>query len=177
MTARQWCAALVGRRWCHANDEPSSALDIELGDHRHAGPVAVTPRASSAQLAGTPLRGLPPAIFAGTRRAGARPRVPLLPRNPRRRVVHRARRPTIVRRPPPSPLAGPLRPAASPLASASAAGEDSWCEHGARRGGWRWYVRAGRWSGGFVLLGSVVAQPIAIRPKRSVYRQPDLCSY
>ena len=111
MPARRRCAPMVGRHRHDANDAPSSALIIVLGDHRHACPVAVTPRASSAQLAGTPLRGLPPATFAGTRRAGARPRVPLLPPNPRRRVVHRARRPTIVRRPPPSPLAGPLRPA------------------------------------------------------------------
>ena len=142
----RWCAGDLGCRRYDANDAPSPAFDIVLGDHRHAGPVAVTPRASSAQLAGTPLRGLPPAIFAGTRRAGARPRVPLLTPSPRRRVVHRARRPTIVRRPPPSPLAGPLHAAAAPLASASAAGEDSWCEHGARRGGWWWrFVRgAGR---------------------------------
>ena len=78
----RWCAGDLGCRRYDANDAPSSAFDIVLGDHRHAGPVAVTPRASSAQLAGTPLRGLPPAIFAGTRRAGARPRAPLLPQPP-----------------------------------------------------------------------------------------------
>ena len=92
----------VGR----ANDAPSSGLGIELGDHRHAGPVPVTPRASSAWLTGTP-RPAPPsqpgwhaACQGPDPRAAARPKPP----PPRRAPCLLAKN---FRRTPPTPLTGP----------------------------------------------------------------------
>ena len=89
-----------------ANDAPSSGLGIELGDHRHAGPIPVTPRASSSCLAGT-LRPAPPsqpgrhaACQGPAPRAAARPKPP----PPRRAPCLLAKN---FRRPPPSSLTGP----------------------------------------------------------------------
>ena len=64
---------LVGSIWVPASAAPSSALDIVLGDHRHAGPLAVTPRAvRRRRWLGPPLR--PPPIHLRRLRHAARQR-------------------------------------------------------------------------------------------------------